>query len=506
MAHRHLMAVCVVCLLCAEHMPCKEHVLVPSKGINSNVASSLQTLSPTEEVGVLTKPADIPGIYLYDKRKDKTKGDVAVVRSKRHADHHEPHETHHHADTPNVTKEYIKKLFIRFSNQDTNTMNVDEFEQMMQLLDLKNLVTEKSVSSLPSNENATCMNGLTFLGKMTETKETPIEDHHHHHDEADRRQPSTFREKIKIESEHMLAMCPIILYHIVNRNSSSEAYGCLNESNFIGSDFFSETKDLDMEPRSKVWLYSTLSLFGISLCGLLGVAVIPIMEKHFYHNVLQFLVALAVGTLAGDALLHLLPHAMMPAPGATNIHQTMMLRGLAAVGGIVFFYFFERFLTMITEWRQRQQKRDKPSSRVRVMRDPESVSLNNGSAMTCKHKYSSYPYCYDEITTETKDDHHEHQHLKIGVLNNHVDKRKSLEDHLDCIVLTDHSYPTEGKKVNGAIGEHSIDTDNNTLSTSIDDGSIESNALCNNNKHVKPVSGVVKNDLLQEETYTIILR
>lgn len=506
MAHRHLMAVCVVCLLCAEHMPCKEHVLVPSKGINSNVASSLQSLSVSRSVGVLTKPADIPGIYLYDKRKDKAKEEIAVIRTKRHADHHETHETHHHADTPEVTKLYLKKLFSRFSNQNTNTMNAEEFEQMMLLLDLKNLVTDKAVPSLPSKDNSTCMNGLEFLGKMTETEETlSKEDHeHHHHDEAeaDHHHPPTFRERITIESEHMLAMCPIILYHIVNRQSPLEAYGCLNGSNFIGSDIFVEKEELEMEPRSTVWLYSTLSLIGISLCGLLGVAVIPIMEKHFYHHVLQFLVALAVGTLAGDALLHLLPHAMMPAPGDPNVHHTMMLRGLAAVGGIVFFYFFERFLTMATEWRQRQQKRDKPSSRVRVMRDPETASLNNGSAMTCKHKYSSYPYCYDEITMETKDDHHEHQHFEDGVLNNHIDKLKSHEDHIDRIVLN----PADAKKMNGTMGDHNIDTENNTLSTSIDDGSIESNALCNNNKLVKPISGEVNKDLLLDETYTIILR
>jgi hypothetical protein len=57
-----------------------------------------------------------------------------------------------------------------------------------------------------------------------------------------------------------------------------------------------------------VWVYSTVSILVISLCGLLGVAVIPVMGKSYYHQLLQFLVALAVGTLCGDALIHLLPH------------------------------------------------------------------------------------------------------------------------------------------------------------------------------------------------------
>ena len=57
-----------------------------------------------------------------------------------------------------------------------------------------------------------------------------------------------------------------------------------------------------------VWGFSFLAVTVISLCGLLGVAIVPLMRRMFYNHLLQFLVALAVGTLTGDALLHLLPH------------------------------------------------------------------------------------------------------------------------------------------------------------------------------------------------------
>lgn len=62
-----------------------------------------------------------------------------------------------------------------------------------------------------------------------------------------------------------------------------------------------------------VWGYSSLAIFIISLVGLLGVAVIPIMQRVFYNHLLQFLVALAVGALSGDALLHLIPHVSFSA-------------------------------------------------------------------------------------------------------------------------------------------------------------------------------------------------
>lgn len=154
------------------------------------------------------------------------------------------------------------------------------------------------------------------------------------------------------------------------------------------------------------------------MCGLLGVAVIPCMEKKYYHHILQFLVALAVGTLCGDALLHLLPHAMISISHqhhseSEDDHTSMTLKGLVAVLGIVFFFATERGLTMIAEWRKQRQKKEKPPSRVRVMRDPESASLNNATGeKLCKHKYSSYPYCYDEIAMETKDDHHHHNNYE----------------------------------------------------------------------------------------------
>lgn len=166
------------------------------------------------------------------------------------------------------------------------------------------------------------------------------------------------------------------------------------------------------------------------------------MHKTYYNHLLQFLVALAVGTLCGDALLHLMPHAMSPleddhshgtAVEVRHSHDDGMWKGLAAMMGVVFFYFTEKGLTVVVEWRKRRQKleEDKLPPRVRVLKDesvggcsggskaPISNSTSNSlmkiikrdekgdpTTKTCKHKYSGYPYCYDEIDTDTHDDHH----------------------------------------------------------------------------------------------------
>lgn len=60
------------------------------------------------------------------------------------------------------------------------------------------------------------------------------------------------------------------------------------------------------------WLYASISILIISMCGLVGVAIVPLTRSSSYNYILMFLVAVAIGTLAGDALMHLLPHALSP--------------------------------------------------------------------------------------------------------------------------------------------------------------------------------------------------
>lgn len=57
-----------------------------------------------------------------------------------------------------------------------------------------------------------------------------------------------------------------------------------------------------------VWLSAFISVLVISVIGLLGVCLVPLLQKEFFNELLSFLVALAVGTLCGDSFLHLLPH------------------------------------------------------------------------------------------------------------------------------------------------------------------------------------------------------
>ncbi|PBC32960.1 Zinc transporter foi [Apis cerana cerana] len=247
-------------------------------------------------------------------------------------------------------------------------------------------------------------------------------------------------------------VCPALVYQLAGE-SSSERNGCIRVpenyrlttiNKYLGEDI---TRNM-----VQVWAYSTISILIISLCGLLGVAVIPFMGKIYYHQLLQFLVALAVGTLCGDALIHLLPHAMMSHHNHEYIHNDHveldfkeqhnmnfkeqhnmnMWKGLVAMMGLALFFFTEKALTMLAEWRKLRQRRNKLPPRVRVMRETDGPNSNVVGEKLCKHKYSSYPYCYGEISTDIQDNHHNRQH------NNHerppvIEEEKPLTSNCNSV-------------------------------------------------------------------------
>ncbi|KAJ4439881.1 zinc transporter foi [Periplaneta americana] len=322
----------------------------------------------------------------------------------------------HRRDVPTASEDhvFIKKLFAQFGEGDT--MTFEGFERLLRNVGLQRLVSPmESVSPSPmsnvasskleenashiasdaivssrevnSNQSGKCLNGRELFFAFSG-------------DHGGRLLP-----------ESLQRLCPGLLYQLTDVTTD-----CIMVPVHV------HAHESQHKPNhSAVWLYATLSILVVSLCGLLGVAVIPVMQRVFYQQLLQFLVALAVGTLCGDALLHLLPHAMMGEPhthdsstSAADEHDLNMWKGLVAALGLVFFFFTEKCLTLVGEWRKQRQRKRKVPSRVRVMRDADNVANNSVGEKLCKHKYSSYPYCYGEITTEMSDDHHHHHQQKHG--------------------------------------------------------------------------------------------
>ncbi|KYN40696.1 Zinc transporter foi [Trachymyrmex septentrionalis] len=285
---------------------------------------------------------------------------------------------------------FMQKIFEAYG--DGTSITMEGFEKLVRKLGLLRLfdtlevdsgsTTDRNNKNFPSkglhdadsnNNKERCLNSQELLSIVAQ-------DTHYVSSNNTTTLPSWLFERV----------CPVLMYQLA-AESSSERNGCIrvpeNYKHVMPIDKFYTTED-SARNTVKVWVYSTVSIFVISLSGLLGVAVIPIMGKNYYHHVLQFLVALAVGTLTGDAFIHLLPHASLP-------------------------------------------------TRVRVMRESDGPNSNVVGEKLCKHKYSSYPYCYGEIASETQDNHHNRRinHERPPI----IDEEKPLTSNCNSVtkIVTD---------------------------------------------------------------------
>ena len=71
-------------------------------------------------------------------------------------------------------------------------------------------------------------------------------------------------------------------------------------------------KSLQVRAMSCIFLFTvygfgTLSVILISCCSLLGAVVVPCMKHAKFDLVMLFFIAMAIGTLITDSLLHLIP-------------------------------------------------------------------------------------------------------------------------------------------------------------------------------------------------------
>nr|XP_039257757.1 zinc transporter ZIP4-like [Styela clava] len=98
--------------------------------------------------------------------------------------------------------------------------------------------------------------------------------------------------------------------------------------------------------------YGTASVLIISLLAFLGLLMFPAIGTDGYKMTMQFFIALGVGTMSGDALLHIIPEVVglhAHAPGETHSEdedKTYLWRLLTVVGGIYLFYLFENVVRL----------------------------------------------------------------------------------------------------------------------------------------------------------------
>ncbi|PAA52953.1 hypothetical protein BOX15_Mlig028476g1 [Macrostomum lignano] len=155
---------------------------------------------------------------------------------------------------------------------------------------------------------------------------------------------------------------------------------------------------------AKVWLISCVSILVISLVGLAGVAVVPLVQSEYYNHFIQYLVALAVGSLTGDAMLHLLPHAIvksaMEDTHAEKYHKEVqtVYKGLVALGGVYFFFMAEKLVALVTEYRTERQALLEEERKEQEEGHPNRMSTLERQKRRASRLYGDKS-CEDIITT-----------------------------------------------------------------------------------------------------------
>ncbi|XP_069476731.1 zinc transporter ZIP6 isoform X1 [Ambystoma mexicanum] len=123
------------------------------------------------------------------------------------------------------------------------------------------------------------------------------------------------------------------------------------------------------------WIGGFIAISIISSLALLGIILVPLMNRVFFKFMLSFLVALAVGTLSGDAFLHLLPHSHAkrhhtePFHAHAHIHGSAFeespahldatWKGLTALAGLYFMFLVEHLITLVKQYKDKKQKHQK---------------------------------------------------------------------------------------------------------------------------------------------------
>jgi zinc and cadmium transporter len=92
----------------------------------------------------------------------------------------------------------------------------------------------------------------------------------------------------------------------------------------------------EAETTSVAWLYSLASVVLVSLLSLLGIAFVSVSEERL-KKIIFVMVSLAVGSLFGDAFIHLLPQAF--AKFEAKVEASLYL-----LAGIFAFFILEKFL------------------------------------------------------------------------------------------------------------------------------------------------------------------
>ncbi|XP_007424449.2 zinc transporter ZIP6-like [Python bivittatus] len=183
--------------------------------------------------------------------------------------------------------------------------------------------------------------------------------------------------QVSLTATEFSYLCPAIISQIDGRN-------CIIHATSEKAETAPKTYSLQV-----AWIGGFISISIISFLSLLGVILVPLMNRVFFKFLLSFLVALAVGTLSGDALLHLLPHShgnhhhhhekslmehskdlpfkhLVFQSSEESAYLDSTWKGLTALGGLYFMFLVEHLITLIKQFKDKKKKKKNDDDELEI--------------------------------------------------------------------------------------------------------------------------------------------
>ncbi|XP_048033827.1 zinc transporter ZIP10 [Megalobrama amblycephala] len=148
-----------------------------------------------------------------------------------------------------------------------------------------------------------------------------------------------------ITPAHFTFLCPALLYQIDSRV-------CLRHTD-------QQSQGSKSEGFLRALGWASLALFVISLPSLVALGLAPLLRPSVLQIFLCPMAGMAVGTLCGDALLHLLPHAIF---SQHTEHQDAVFKGLSVLGGLYLLFVFESLLGLKQHFKILKKRRHNAES------------------------------------------------------------------------------------------------------------------------------------------------
>lgn len=157
----------------------------------------------------------------------------------------------------------------------------------------------------------------------------------------------------------------------------------------------------------EVWAYAIVSVTIISCTSLVGVVIVPFLNRKSYLNVINLFEGLAVGSLTGSAIFHLIPQSFNLLTSESK--HDYLWKTLVIFGGIYLFYWSERIMNIIVQIKDRNKDESPVEMNGKSSIQPDSTTTELMTSKTATLEQRIRTTSESLVNDSHQGHHHHHQ-------------------------------------------------------------------------------------------------